>query len=79
MKSYHPHIWQLRLYIIGANQKIELKVYPKNDSQADIESLYAELYTITGIDIMINIFSPEEFSKISEGKLKKFLTIRSNE
>lgn len=84
MKSSHVfnlHIWQLRLLIDGAKQKIELKVlfikkYNKNKETEFINHLKAELKLLTGINFEVSVFSDSEFLKISENKFKRLDIIR---
>lgn len=84
MKNNHffnLYIWQLRLIIEGARQRIELKVRPNKNYTKDqkikfINKLKIELKSLVGINFNISTFSDSEFLKISEGKFKKLDVIK---
>ena len=79
MKSsyfFNLYIWQLRLIIDGAKQRIQFKVrlnknYSKEQESQLINKLKTELKSLVGINFDISTFSDSEFLKISEGKFKK--------
>ncbi len=75
MKPFHPHIWQLRLEASGAKRSLELKVFPLGNEVADLTLLSSQIRLSAGANIAVSVFTQDEFSKISEGKLKKFIVI----
>jgi len=76
MRSFHPHIWQLRFTNIDALHKLELKVLIVNESKANLQILSAEIKNYTGINMKVSVFSKDELSKLCEGKLKKIILVQ---